>query len=171
MKKYSEVISGVVLFALAAVYFWMALSIKQFNAGQPGIVTSDVMPKIYSVGVMILSAILTIRGVFDLKKGNRPGAEEERECVVNAKWNLPVQPEILATFLLLVLYVAFLRSVGFVIMSILFAIGISHILLPREKRSRKTYLIILAVSVVFTVVITLIFVRGFNLTIPMGVFS
>ena len=171
MKKYSEVISGVVLFVLSAVYFWMSFGIKKFNAGQPGIVTSDFMPKIYSAVVMILSAILTIRGVFDLKNGNYPGVGEEQESRENSRWKLPIQPEILATFFLLVLYVAFLRSVGFVIMSILFAIGISYILLPREKRGRKTFLIIIAVSVVFTVVITLIFVCGFNLTIPMGVFG
>ena len=69
MKKYSEVISGVVLFALSTVYFWMAFGIKQFNAGKPGIVTSDFMPKIYGLSVMILSGILILRGIRDLKAG------------------------------------------------------------------------------------------------------
>lgn len=170
MKKYSEIISGVVLFAVAAVYFVMAFSIKQFNAGQPGIITSDFMPKIYGMAVMILSAIQTLRGVRDLKKGEYPGAGEEVE-EDGRKWKLPVEPEILLTFLFLLMYVALLESVGFVIMSILFILGIAYILLPYDKRTKKMYLIVLLSGTAFTIAITLIFVYGFSLTIPMGIFG
>ena len=171
MKKYSEIISGVVLFALSTVYFWMAFSIKQFNAGQPGIVTSDFMPKIYGMSVMILSAIQTLRGVRDLKRGEYPGAGEEVEECEGRKWKLPVQPEILLTFLFLVLYVALLERVGFIIMSVLFILGIAYVLLPYDKRTKKMFLIVFVAGTVFTVAITMIFVYGFSLTIPMGIFG
>ena len=170
MKKYSEIISGVVLFALSTVYFWMAFGIKQFNAGKPGIVTSDFMPKIYGLSVMILSGILILRGIRDLKAGHYPGAGEEAE-VSNSKWKLPVQPEILLTFLFLVLYVALLESVGFIIMSVLFFLGIAYVLLPYDKRTKKMFLIVFVAGTVFTVAITMIFVYGFSLTIPMGIFG
>lgn len=170
MKKYSEIISGVVLFALSTVYFWMAFGIKQFNAGKPGIVTSDFMPKIYGLSVMILSGILILRGIRDLKAGRYPGAGEEPEGS-NSKWKLPVQPEILLTFLFLVLYVALLERVGFIIMSVLFILGIAYVLLPYDKRTKKMFLIVFVSGTVFTVAITMIFVYGFSLTIPMGIFG
>lgn len=163
MKKYGELIGGIVVFIIAAVYFWMAFSIKQFNAGQPGIVTSDVMPKIYGTAVMLLSAVLIFRGVRELKA---PASGTQEEAQPGRKF--PVEPEILLTFILLLVYVALLQTVGFVIMSILFVLGMSAILLPTEKRSVKSYLVILVVGVVFTIAITLIFVKGFNLTLPMG---
>lgn len=163
MKKYGELIGGVVVFMIAAVYFWMAFSIKKFGAGQPGIITSDVMPKIYGISVMLLSAVLIFRGIRELKASTAPASQEEQ-----TGRRFPVEPEILLTFLLLVIYVALLQSVGFVIMSVLFVLGLSAILLPTEKRRRSSYLTILVVAVIFTVAITAIFVKGFNLTLPMG---
>ena len=171
MKKYSEIISGLVLFVLSSVYFWMAFGIKQFNAGKPGIVTSDFMPKIYGISVMILSAILILRGIRDLKRGEHPGAGEDAVAREGRKWKLPVEPEILLTFLFLVLYVALLESVGFIIMSILFIMGIAYVLLPYDKRTKKMFLIVFVSGSLFTVAITLIFVYGFSLTIPMGIFG
>lgn len=164
MKKYGELIGGIAVFMIAAVYFWMAFGIKQFNAGQPGIITSDIMPKIYGAAVMLLSAILIFRGIREVKAPVEPEARETWE----SKRKFPVEPEILLTFLLLVVYVALLQTVGFVIMSILFVLGLSGILLPAEKRGMNSYLLILVVAVIFTVAITAIFVKGFNLTLPMG---
>ncbi len=170
MKKYGEIISGAAVFLVAAIYYTMAFGIKQFGAGQPGIVTSDFMPKIYGAAVMVLSAIQMLRGMKDLKAVRNPGEKEEKEsqaAIETRKW--PVEPEILLTFLLLIIYVALLRSVGFIIMSILFILGLSCILLPTEKHSPKTYFLIFIAGAAFTVAITLIFVQGFHLTLPMGI--
>lgn len=164
MKRYGELISGVVVFMIAAVYFWIAFSIKKFGAGQPGIITSDVMPKIYGAAVLLLSAVLIFRGIRGLKMSSAPDPQEDAQT----GRKFPVEPEILLTFLLLVVYVALLQTVGFVIMSILFVLGLSTILLPAEKRCTRSYLTILAVAVIFTVAIAAIFVKGFHLTLPMG---
>lgn len=165
MKKYSDVISGAILFILSTAYYVMALDIKQFNAGQTGIVTSDFMPKIYGAAVMLLSALLIVRGIRNIKKA--AGLEDEVETGGRKFF---VQLETLLVFLLLIVYVALLPTAGFIIMSILFVMGLSCLLLPKEKHGPKTYLAILAVATVFTVAITLIFVKGFSLTLPMGIF-
>ena len=89
MKKYSDIISGAVLFVLAAVYYAMATQIKQYNSGLPGIVTSDFIPKVYGVAVMVLSAILIFRGIRDLKKAQvqETGEAEDRK-------RFPIDPAI-----------------------------------------------------------------------------
>ena len=166
MKKYRDILSGTVLFLLAAAYFVMAMDIKQYNAGQPGIITSDFIPKIYGIAVMALSAILVVRGVVQLKKDRRSGADRGETA---AGPRFPVQPEILLVFLLLVVYVALLPTVGFVIMSTLFILGLSCVLLPKHRRTPKYCLAVLAVAALFTAAITLIFVQGFSLTLPMGI--
>ena len=101
MKKYSDIISGAVLFVLAAVYYAMATQIKQYNSGLPGIVTSDFIPKVYGVAVMVLSAILIFRGIRDLKKARAQEAGEPEEAS-----RFPIDPAIVLVFLLLVIYVA-----------------------------------------------------------------
>ena len=40
---------------------------------------------------------------------------------------------------------------------------------PKEKRTPKTCVAVFVVALVFSVAITLIFVKGFSLTLPMGV--
>ena len=80
MKKYSDIISGAVLFVLAAVYYAMATQIKQYNSGLPGIITSDFIPKVYGIAVMVLSAILIFRGIRDLKKARAQEAGETEEA-------------------------------------------------------------------------------------------
>ena len=164
MKKYSDIISGAVLFVLAAVYYAMATQIKQYNSGLPGIITSDFIPKVYGIAVMVLSAILIFRGIRDLKKARAQEAGETEEAS-----RFPVDPAIILVFLLLVIYVALLDTVGFTIMSTLFVLGLSYILLPKEKRTHKTCVAVFVVALVFSVAITLIFVKGFSLTLPMSV--
>lgn len=164
MKKYSDIVSGAVLFVLAAVYYAMATQIKQYNSGLPGIITSDFIPKVYGIAVMVLSAILIFRGIRDLKKARAQEAGETEEAS-----RFPVDPAIILVFLLLVIYVALLDTVGFTIMSTLFVLGLSYILLPKEKRTPKTCVAVFVVALVFSVAITLIFVKGFSLTLPMGV--
>lgn len=165
MKKYTDIIGGAAVFLLAAVYFVMAFQIKQFGAGQAGIITSDFMPKLYGAAVMILSAIQILRGIINLKKGR---TAEEPAAKDGEKKRL-IQPEIPLTFLLLVVYVGLLPSVGFVIMSPLFVLGLAALLLPPEQRCPKTYLLSFAVGVVFSIAVALIFVKGFSLTLPMGI--
>ena len=71
LKKYGELIGGIAVFMIAAVYFWMAFGIKQFNAGQPGIITSDIMPKIYGAAVMLLFCFKLVQIILDLVMKNR----------------------------------------------------------------------------------------------------
>lgn len=168
MKKYREIIGGVVFFVFALAYFVMAFGIKQFGAGKPGIVTSDFMPKIYGGLILILSAIQILQGVWQLKTQHQLLATDARtsgECGIKFQ----IEWEILLTFLLLVLYVGMLKTIGFLITSVLFILGLTFILLPKKQRGLKKFIEVLVIAVLFTVTIYLIFVKGFHLTLPVGI--
>lgn len=168
MKKYREIIGGVVFFVFALAYFVMAFGIKQFGAGKPGIVTSDFMPKIYGGLILILSAIQILQGVWQLKTQHQLLATDAR---TSGEYSIKFQIEweILLTFLLLVLYVGMLKAIGFLITSVLFILGLTFILLPKKQRGLKKFIEVLVIAVLFTVTIYLIFVKGFHLTLPVGI--
>lgn len=164
MAKYRDVIGGCLFFIFAAVYYNMALGIHQFSAGS-GMVDSQFMPKVYGILLMILSAIQVLHGVYHIKKGD---AEEDEGN------GLTVGEQIFSfvtSFLLLVIYVALLDSVGFIIMSALFITCMTMLLSTKEQRSGKKLLKIVAISVVFSVAVYLIFVQGFGLTLPDGILA
>lgn len=157
LKEYKEIISGVIIFIFAAVYFIIALSIPEFN---DGFISSDFMPKIYGVVLMLLSAFQIAFGMKRQKKEN--AADNQTSDVEKMK----IAPEVLLTFIMLVLYVAFLNLLGFLIATILFLLGMVTLFTPKEKRS---ILKIVLISVVFSLVVYLIFVKGFSLTLPEGI--
>lgn len=156
MNRYKELIGGTCFFIFAAVYFIMALSIPKFN---DGFVSSDFMPKLYGVLLMILSVIQVLQGVSRVKKEPRETKETEK------KSGIPMAPEVLLTFLFLILYVVILKPLGFLIATILFLLAMITMFTPKESRS---FLRTVLISVIFSVVVYLIFVKGLSLTLPEG---
>lgn len=157
LKKYKEIISGGLIFIFAATYFVIALSIPEFN---DGFISSDFMPKIYGIVLMILAAFQIFFGIKQLKKERV--ADENNDGL--GKMN--IASEVILTFLMLVLYVALLNPLGFLVATVLFLLGMVTLFTPKEKRN--IFKIVL-ISVVFSVVVYLIFVKGFSLTLPEGI--
>ncbi|MDO4305463.1 MAG: tripartite tricarboxylate transporter TctB family protein [Eubacteriales bacterium] len=155
MKKYKEVISGTIIFIFAAVYFGIGLTIPEFN---DGFISSDFMPKLYGIILMALSAVQIFMGA----KGLKNEGEDQKEG------GSFLVPEVVITFVFLVLYVALLNVLGFLFSTILFLLGMVTLFTPKEKRN---IIKIVLISVVFSVVVYLIFVKGFGLTLPEGFFG
>lgn len=164
MAKYRDVIGGCLFFIFAAAYYNMALGIRQFSAGS-GMVDSQFMPKVYAVLLMILSSIQVLQGVYHIKKGE---AEADEGSGLTVKDQIV---SFITSFLLLIIYVALLDSVGFVIMSVLFIICMTILLSTKEQRSKKNLLKLILISVAFSVIVFMIFVDGFGLTLPEGILS
>lgn len=156
MRKYKEVISGSIIFILAAVYFGIGLTIPEFN---DGFISSDFMPKLYGIILMALSAVQILIGAKGIKKEEGTNDQGNGTFLV---------PEVIITFVFLVLYVALLNVLGFLVSTILFLLGMVTLFTPKEKRNIVK---IILISVVFSVVVYLIFVKGFGLTLPEGFFG
>ncbi len=157
MRKYKEIISGGVMLLFAAVYFGIGMTIPEFN---DGFISSDFMPKLYGIILMLLSGIQIIMGVRALKTNQAEDGKTETQ--ENTSF---IVPEVVVAFIFLILYVALLNVLGFLLSTILFLLGM--VTLFTQKGERNVVKIVL-ISVIFSVVVYLIFAKGFGLTLPEG---
>ena len=151
MKRYRELIGGTVFFIFAAVYFVMALQIPEFN---DGFVSSDAMPKIYGIILMVLSAIQIFAAL------RLPKTKEDEKA------GFVLIPEVVITFAFLILYVLLLKPLGFVISTIIFLLGMITLFTPKEKRS---VIRIILICVIFSVVVYWLFAKVLTLSLPQGI--
>ena len=92
MQRRRELIGGTIFFIFAAVYFVMALQIPEFN---DGFVSSDAMPKIYGILLMLLSAAQIFGALRKKKDASEKGEEAGSGKIV-------IVPEVLITFFFLI---------------------------------------------------------------------
>lgn len=71
--------------------------------------------------------------------------------------------------MLLIGYVGLLELVGFVIMSSIFIFLMTMWLLPKDQRNKKQIILTAIIAVVFASCVYLLFVKGFALTLPVGI--
>jgi putative tricarboxylic transport membrane protein len=124
------------------------------------------IPKIISIIMIALSAILVIQTLFEMKlaKGQVNNLTKTKEAdKVDKK-------TVLMTIAILIIYVSLLKPVGFIIMSI-FYLFCQMLLLENTKLDRKKIIILLVISIVTPVIVNYIFNQFFNLILPQGILS
>lgn len=151
VKKNNDLLSGIIFFIVAGVYFISAFQIKQFP---DGFISSDFIPKILGAVLMILSVLQIISSIKG-KKGRTIQQKDKKP-----------KKEVFITLILLIVYIAFLKPVGFPVMTTVYIFFQSLLFTPKEKR-KPVFAAIL--SIVFSVTVYLIFVRCFTLTLPAGI--
>ena len=120
------------------------------------------MPHIIGAVLLLLGVVLTVQTVrknappSPSKPEDSPGSPSSRRAPV------------LATFLLLILYVALLEVLGFTLTTALY-LTLQFCVLA-ETRTLKRLLIYLSASVVGSLVVTVIFSRLLRLYLPQGIF-
>lgn len=136
------VLSGVGLF----------ISAQTVQTGSAMAQGGDFMPKLLTTIWMILSVLLFLTGIREPQKDSGS---------VNVK-------KLIATMALLFLYLFLLKPVGFMIASILYTFIQMLLFVPREDKSKKSYLIFAVVAVVIPIAVNLIFANVFSLILPEG---
>ena len=156
MEKNKDIVFGIGMLAFGLVYFLLALQIPEFNDGN---VSSDFLPEVYGVCVMVLSAIQVFQG-FRERSGKETGEKKEAFIV----------KEVVITFILLIAYVALLKPIGFFLSSSLFLICLITLFTDPENRKKpKNIILTVLISVLFSAAVYLIFTRVFTLSLPAGI--
>lgn len=160
IDKRREIIGGSVFFVFAATYFIMAFDIRQYN---DGFLSSDFIPKVYGIILIILSVLQILFGMWKHKK------TDDEETNTSAIFDLGRLSSVVVTFILLLAYILLLRTIGFIIMSSLFVFTMTLMLYPRTERNIRRLCKVVIVACLFSTLVYLLFVKGFALTLPAGI--
>ncbi|HET7580285.1 MAG TPA: tripartite tricarboxylate transporter TctB family protein [Bacillales bacterium] len=150
MLRYADIIGGIVFAVFGAVIILATLSFPAAAANDLG---PAFFPRIVGSLLILLGLLLAV--VSFLKKNNR----ENLNAVFGGKTK-----KVAGTLIIFVLYLIFLKYIGFLVANFLFMAVLSRFL--EEKR----WLVIIGVSVVFTGFIYYVFQITLGIPLPSGVF-
>lgn len=156
---------GIVLEIFAVFILIFSFSIRQLKTATYDI-SSAVFPRICAGLLIFLGLVLIVGNARKIKV--RKGSEEKAETT------RPDQAALLRmaiTLGALVLFVLCLKNIGFIICGSVLQFILMMVLAPKRIRTVKVSLFLLAISVVLTVTVDLLFVRVFYLMLPSGILS
>jgi flagellar biosynthesis protein FlhB len=136
------VVTGVALF----------MSAQGIDTGSAMGQGGDFMPKLLTTIWLIFSALIFITGLREKGKG----AE-----------GMDVKGFI-ATLVLLFAYIFLIDIIGFTITSIVYVFIQMLLFAPKDNRTKKTYIVFAAISIIAPIVVNLIFANVFFLILPEG---
>ena len=171
-KNFTDLISGIVVMALAAFFYWTTIGTKSFMKAGKGRLAPDAVPKAVAIAMFVLGVIIIVKWLINTKQGKIAPAEKEddsantegmtEEQIKNRrlfqKITLP------CTLVLIFLYILLMPEIGFTIATFFFLT--LQITLLSTDISAKSWLKSLLIALVASVGIYIIFGCAFGLAVP-----
>ena len=176
-KNFTDLISGIVVMALASFFYWTTIGTKSFMKAGKGRLAPDTVPKVVAIAMFVLGVIIIVKWLINTKQGKIAPAEKEddsantegmtEEQIKNRrlfqKITLP------CTLVLIFLYILLMPKIGFTIATFFFLT--LQITLLSTDISAKSWLKSLLIALVASVGIYVIFGCAFGLAVPKVSFS
>ncbi|ANU44591.1 tripartite tricarboxylate transporter TctB family protein [Enterocloster clostridioformis] len=160
IKKYGDIIVGVFFMLLSAAMLVMAKMLPKSTVMDIG---PDFMPMCIGVMTFVLAAALVFLNIKNMKIYV---AQAEAEGPEKAGYK-----RVLTSFIIILVYVFVLKSVGFIISTMVYLPVQMFILAPEERRGKKDVIQLLITDVLFTFVVFFLFRYGFKIVLPAGIFT
>lgn len=160
IKKYGDIIVGVFFMLLSAAMLVMAKMLPKSTVMDIG---PDFMPMCIGVMTFVLAAALVFLNIKNMKIYV---ARAEAEGPEKADYK-----RVLTSFIIILVYVFVLKSVGFIISTLVYLPVQMFILAPEERRGKKNVIQLLLTDVLFTFVVFFLFRYGFKIVLPAGIFT
>lgn len=160
IKKYGDIIVGVFFMLLSAAMLVMAKMLPKSTVMDIG---PDFMPMCIGVMTFVLAAALVFLNIKNMKIYV---AYAEAEGPEKADYK-----RVLTSFIIILVYVFVLKSVGFIISTLVYLPVQMFILAPEERRGKKNVIQLLLTDVLFTFVVFFLFRYGFKIVLPAGIFT
>lgn len=158
IKKYGDIIVGVFFMLLSAAMLVMAKMLPKSTVMDIG---PDFMPMCIGVMTFVLAAALVFLNIKNMKI-----YVAEAEGPEKADYK-----RVLTSFIIILVYVFVLKSVGFIISTLVYLPVQMFILAPEERRGKKNVIQLLLTDVLFTFVVFFLFRYGFKIVLPAGIFT
>lgn len=171
-KNFTDLISGIVIMALAAFFYWMTFGIKSFLGTGRGRTAPDLIPKIVAVAMFVIGAIIVVQWLVRVKRGKVEPVVVQRETEESTGLNaqqlanrrLFQQITMPVTLVLIFCYIFAMSRIGFTLST--FAFLTFQITLLSTDLSASSWLKSLAIALIASVGIYLIFGCAFSLAVP-----
>lgn len=160
MSKQTDLITGVIMALFSAAYIYEATTVKVFGGMGKAVINSGTIPKIWGGCLLVLSIVLIVRGLRNKVKNIADAKKMSVGELLKDKW------EVLATFILLTIYIALMDYAGFIISSFIYLFIQIIILTPSGKRNYKLAGVL---ALVFSVSIYYVFVEWLMVLLPAGI--
>lgn len=160
IKKYGDIIVGVFFMLLSAAMMVMAKMLPKSTVMDIG---PDFMPMCIGVMTFVLAAALVLLNIKNMKIYVAQAVAEGPEKADYKR--------VLTSFIIILVYVFVLKSVGFIISTLVYLPVQMFILAPEERRGKKDVIQLLITDVLFTFVVFFLFRYGFKIVLPAGIFT
>lgn len=162
-----DLLTGIVSAIFSVVYLMQTYNIKIFG-GAEAIVDARTVPKIWGIGLLILSILLIFRSIYKIFKTKKVSSNDRNRHIID---KIKEQREVVYTFVLLILYAAVMQSLGFVLSSIIYVFLQIWVLTPIEKRTSRMKMISGILALTFSFGLYYIFTEYFMVLLPAGILS
>lgn len=157
-KKNQEIISGIIFLVFCIFYYYGITKIRVLAANSGSYINGRFFPE-------ILLFFLITTSIFQIIHGIKKSREFKDDHTVQDHEKRSEIRRVLISILIMVLYVIFLRHIGFLIMTALYIFTQIIILKPSGK---SNLIFIACLSIVTSAGIYLIFTQCFQMMLPRG---
>ncbi len=150
MKKNFE--SNLVNLMMLFIGIALFISAQSIKAGATNSLGGDFVPKLSTGLWVVVTALLFFTGL-------KSSASESEQMNMMG---------LLKTFVLLLVYIALLKTLGFIVCSILYLGVQMYLFLPKELHSKKNYILLGVIAVIVPILTDIVFVNVFSLILPVS---
>lgn len=171
-KNLTDLISGIVIMAMAAFFYWTTFGTKSFLGTGRGRTAPDAIPKIVAVAMFVFGALIAVKWFLQLRRGTLPqkSVEDDAEdCVGMTEEQIRMRHlfqriTMPVTLVLIFCYIFAMPRIGFTISTFFFLT--LQITLLSVDLSAKSWLKSALIALIAAVGIYLIFGCAFSLAVP-----
>ena len=170
IKKYGDIVVSIFFAAISIIMIVAAKALPKSTVMDIG---PDFMPMVVGVLTLVLSIILLITSL----KGFKENAEKVEAVKAKALAEGKGDPyacdyvRVALCFIAITIYAFVLKTIGFVICTIVFLPFVMYVMSPKDKRTVKDLIILIVIGVVFTFVVYYLFRLGFKILLPTGLLT
>lgn len=171
-KNFSDLIAGIVVMLLAAVFYWTTLGTKSFMKAGRGRLAPDAVPKAVAIAMFVLGIVIIVKWLIDSARGKVKPVEaidDSEDCIglteeqiknrhLFQKITMP------CTLVLIFLYILLMPRIGFTIDTFFFLT--LQITLLSTDLSVKSWLKSALIALIAALAIFIIFGCAFGLAVP-----
>lgn len=159
-RKYGDIVTGIFYAVLGGVVIFLSQQLPKSKVMKIG---PDFMPMLIGIVILILALILLVTSIKNFKANS--------EKVASMPADTSDYKRVLASLVLVVIYVNILAPVGFIISTLAYLFLQIVVLAPNDRRTLKHLTSYAVLDIVFVFVVFFLFRYGFKIVLPAGIFT